>query len=93
MTLEQVTYIRKERPPTLKQYLVRKAVALAASQAKGKIGVGKTTVGVPIPNSAVAIKEALPNLSDTDAIAREHPEWVKEWEEKYGQRRAKTTSA
>ncbi len=83
--LQQITYLREKRPPTLKQFLVRKAIALAASQAKGQTGIEIGPGGIPIPRSAVLIKEALPDLKDTDALATAHPEWVQEWEEKHGQ--------
>jgi hypothetical protein len=82
--LEQITYLRRKKPPTLKQFLVRKSVAMAASGAKGETGVTTGPHGAVIPKSAVKIKEALAGLKDSESIAQSHPEWVEEWRESYG---------
>lgn len=82
MVLEQITYLRTRRQPSLKQFLVRKAVAEAAARSKEVKGV-KLVEGKLMPSSAVAIKQNLPNLANSQGIARLHPEWVKEYEQKY----------
>ncbi len=81
--LEQITYVRVRKDPTLKQFLVRKAVAEAASRTRGQTGV-MISGGRPMPASAALIKDYLPNLKDTDSLMREHPEWVEEYKQKYG---------
>jgi len=82
--LEQITYLRQKKAPSLAQFLVRKAIAQAAAGARG--ATGKVTVGGRLmPASALRIKQDLPDLKDTEALAAEHPEWVREYEEKYGQ--------
>ena len=81
--LEQVTYFRERKPPTLKQFLVRRAVSEAAAGAKGEKGVSFKS-GTPIPKSAEKIGQKLSSLKDLDRLAADHPEWVKEFEKKYG---------
>jgi len=82
MVLEQVTYYRTKRNPSLKQFLVRKAIAEAASKSKEVKGV-EVVEGRLMPASAVVIKRNLPNLANPEAIARLHPEWVVEYKQKY----------
>lgn len=82
--LQKITYIRQVRPPTLKQYLLRRAVKEAMAQVKGKVGVTVNPVtGVPIPVSALAAKEALKGLT-AEKILAENPSWGEDYEREYG---------
>lgn len=82
--LEKIEYYRQVRPPTLKQYLYRKAVIETMKAIKGKVGVAINPItGIPIPESALAAKESLKGLT-AEKIAKEHPLWAEEYYEKYG---------
>jgi len=82
--LVKVEYYRQVKPPTLKQFLYRRAVKEAMSQVKGKIGVTlNPDTGLPIPESALAAREALKGLT-TEQILAEHPQWQKDYGEIYG---------
>ena len=51
---------------------------------KGKVGVTVNPgTGTPIPESALAAKEALKGLT-AEKIAKEHPEWVEEYNRERG---------
>lgn len=82
--LVKVEYYRQVRPPTLDQFLYRRAVKKAMASIKGQDG---TTVnpetGNPVPISALAAKEALKGLT-AEKIAKEHPEWVDEYNREHG---------
>ena len=81
--LQKIEYYRQIKPPTLKQFLYRRAVKEAMSQVKGKIGVTlNPDTGLPIPESALAAREALKGLT-TEQILTEHSEWEQEYYEKY----------
>ncbi len=78
--LQKITYVRQVRPPTLKQYLYRRAVKEAMAQIKGRVGVTvNPDTGIPIPESALAAREALKGLK-TEQILAEHPEWKEDYE-------------
>ena len=78
--LVKVEYYRQVKPPTLKQYLYRRAVKEAMAEIKGKIGVTvNQETGIPIPESALAAREALKGLT-TEQILAEHPEWKEDYE-------------
>ncbi len=82
--LQKIEYYRQVRPPTLAQYLYRRAVRENMAKIKGKVGVTvNPETGRPIPESALAARDALKGLT-TEAITAEHPEWVEEYNEKYG---------
>ena len=73
--LQKIEYYRQRRPPTLKQYLYRRAVQEKMAEIKGKIGVTvNPDTGIPIPVSALAAREALKGLT-AEQILAEHPEW------------------
>jgi len=78
--LQKVEYYRQVKPPTLAQYLFRRAVKEAMAQVKGKTGVTvNPDTGVPIPVSALAAKQALKGLTAKQILAG-HPEWKKDYE-------------
>ena len=82
--LVKVEYYRQVRPPTLAQYLYRRAVKEAMAEIKGKVGVTVNPgTGIPIPESALAAKEALEGLT-AEKIAKEHPGWVDEYNKEHG---------
>lgn len=78
--LQQITYYRQVRPPTLAQFLYRRAVKEKMAEIKGKVGVTiNPDTGLPIPESALAAKEALKGLT-TEQILAQHPEWKEDYE-------------
>ncbi|MBA7593445.1 hypothetical protein ES703_00365 [subsurface metagenome] len=82
--LVKVEYYRQVKPPTLDQFLYRKAVKEAMAEIKGKVGVTiNPSTGNPIPESALAAKEALKGLT-AKKIAKEHPLWVDEYNREHG---------
>ena len=79
-----ITYARQVKPPTLDQFLYRRAVRETMKAIKGKVGVTVNPgTGIPIPESALAAKEALKGLT-AEKIAKEHPEWVDEYNKGHG---------
>ena len=86
--LQEIHYFRQVRPPTLKQFLYRRAVQEKMAEIKGKVGVTvNTETGVLIPESALAAKEALKGLT-AEQILKEHPEWAEEYKQRYGTKEA-----
>ena len=78
--LVKVEYYRQVKPPTLDQFLYRRAVQEAMAKIKGKVGVTvNPDTGIPIPESALAAREALKGLT-AERILKEHPEWEEEYE-------------
>lgn len=78
--LQEIHYYRQVRPPTLNQYLYRRAVQEKMAEIKGRVGVTlNPDTGIPIPESALAAKEALKGLT-AEKIAKEHPEWREDYE-------------
>ena len=78
--LVKVEYYRQVKPPTLDQYLYRRAVQEVMAKIKGKVGVTVNPgTGLPIPESALAAREALKGLT-AERILKEHPEWEEEYE-------------
>jgi len=82
--LQKIEYYRAVKPPTLKQFLLRKAVSEISKEIKGTVGV-LTEQGRLMPNSAKAFKDKLAGLT-AERIAELHPEWAKEYEGIHGQR-------
>ena len=79
--LQKITYYRQVRPPTLKQFLHRRAVQEKMAGIKGKVGVTiNPGSGLPIPESALAAKEALKGLT-AEQILAENPSWKEDYEE------------
>lgn len=82
--LQEIHYFRQVRLPTLDQFLYRKAVKETMKAIKGKVGVTVNPgTGIPIPESALAAREALKGLI-AEKIAKEHPEWVDEYNREHG---------
>ena len=81
--LVKIEYYRQVKPPTLDQYLYRRAVQEVMAEIKGRVGVTTNPeTGVPIPESALAAKEALKGLT-SDKVLKEHPEWADDYREIY----------
>lgn len=82
--LQKVEYWRQVRPPTLNQYLYRRAVKEVMAEVKGKVGVTvNPETGIPIPESALAAQSALKGLTG-DKVLKEHPEWADDYKEIHG---------
>ena len=82
--LQKIEYYRQVKPPTLAQYVYRRAVREAMATIKGKVGVTiNPSSGNPVPESALAAKEALKGLT-AEKIAKEHPDWVEEYNSQHG---------
>lgn len=80
--LQKITYYRQVKPPTISQFLVRKAIAEAGRAAKGETGVSADGSRF-LPNSAITVRDRVKGLT-ADQIAIDHPLWVEEYKEKYG---------
>ena len=84
--LQKITYVRQVRPPTLKQFLYRRAVREKMAGIKGQVGVAvNPDTGTPIPISALAAREALKGLT-IEQILAEHPEWEEDYEREFGRK-------
>lgn len=82
--LQKVEYWRQVRPPTLNQYLYRRAVKEVMAGVKGKVGVTMNPeTGIPIPESALAAQSALKGLTG-DKVLKEHPEWADDYKKIHG---------
>lgn len=82
--LQKIEYYRQVRPPTLAQYLYRRAVKEKMAAIKGRVGVTvNPDTGLPIPESALAAREALKGLT-TEQILAKHPSWREDYEREYG---------
>ena len=79
----KITYLRVVKPPTLKQYLYRRAVRETMAEIKGKVGVTiSPDTGRPIPESALAAKKELKGLT-MEKILEEHPQWKEDYEREH----------
>ena len=77
--LVKVEYYRQVKPPTLAQYLYRRAVKEIMAEVKGKVGVTvNPDTGLLIPESALAAREALKGLT-TEKILAENPSWEEDY--------------
>ncbi len=77
--LQKIEYYRQIKPPTLAQYLYRRAVREKMAEVKGKVGVTVSPdTGLPIPESALAAGKALKGLT-MEQILAEHPEWKEDY--------------
>lgn len=79
--IEQITYFRQKKPPTLMQYIRRRATKEAAAEAKGETGT-VIVDGRPVPRSSVIMQEKL--KVDTHELAAQHPDWVEDYKKEYG---------
>jgi len=78
--LQKIEYYRVLKKPTLAQYLYRRAVKERMAEIKGRVGVTlNPDSGIPIPESALAAREALKGLT-TEKILAENPSWKEDYE-------------
>ena len=78
--LQKIEYWRQMKPPSLAQYVYRRALKEAMAELEGKVGVTvNPDTGRPIPVSALAAKKALEGLT-AERILAEHPEWKEDYE-------------
>ena len=78
--LQKIEYYRQVKPPTLKQYVYRRAVRETMAEIRGKTGVTvNNDTGRPIPVSALAASEALRGVT-AELILELHPEWREDYE-------------
>jgi len=78
--VQEIRYFRQVKPPSLLQYVYRRAVKEKMAEIKGQIGVTTNPgTGRPIPVSALAAREALKGLT-AEQILQEHPEWRQDYE-------------
>ena len=78
---QKIVYYRDIKPPTLKQYLIRRYFGEQASKTKGVEGnssVGETVM----PDSAIALKKKVKGIN-ADMVAKMYPGWVKDYERRY----------
>ena len=79
--LQKIEYYRQLKPPSLAQYLYRRAVKEKMAEIRGQVGVTvNPDTGLPVPVSALAAREALKGLT-AEQILAEHPEWEAEYEQ------------
>lgn len=84
--LQKIEYYRLVKPPTLKQYVYRRAVREKMEGIKGQVGVTvNPDTHRPIPASALAASLALKGLT-AEQILAEHPEWREDYERELKQR-------
>jgi len=82
--LQQITYFRELKPPTLKQYVHRRAVRETMQKLEGETGVKiDPESNKQMPISAIRAKELLKGQRAEDLI-REHPEWVEDYRREQG---------
>lgn len=84
--LQKIEYVKVVEPPTLKQFLINRAVKEKSAQTKGISGV--TRVGGQLMPRSAAVMKDLKGIT-ADKVLEEHPEWkedypkfVAEWREK-----------
>jgi len=83
MQIQQITYYRAVKPPTLRQFVHRMAVAEIMEESKGEKGTGiDYETGRLSPLSAIKAKELLRGLK-ADELMKLHPSWVEEYNRRY----------
>ncbi|GAI05781.1 unnamed protein product [marine sediment metagenome] len=86
----EVHYFKQVRNPSLKQYLVRRAITEAGVKTRDMKGITvNPETGRPMPQSALSISQEVKGLT-AEKLLELHPEWQEEYEREYGKRR-KTT--
>ena len=78
---EIVSYLRKKKPPSLKQFLIRKKVQELMKE-KHATGFDYLPDGRPVPKLASELKNSMKGMS-AEKIAKEHPEWVNEYNKSF----------
>ena len=82
--LQKIEYYRQVKPPSLAQFLYRRAVKETMAKIKGQVGVTiNPDTGVVIPVSALSAREALKGLT-AESILELHPEWEQDYNMLYG---------
>lgn len=82
--VQQITYFRRVKPPTLKQYLYRRHVQESMEQVKGETGIGVVPGTIEnAPISAIKAKELLKGQTG-DVLEALHPDWVEDYHKQYG---------
>ena len=77
--IQKIEYYRIVKPPSLKQFIHRKAVAQAMKQVQGETGVGiDPDTRRPTPISAIKAKELLKGVTAED-LMRLHPDWIEDY--------------
>lgn len=82
--IQKVEYWRLVKPPTLKQFLMRRVFKEAAEKTKAVTGVSPDKNHV-IPTSAKEMRDKLKGLT-AEEIAKRRPDLVEEYRRKYGKR-------
>ena len=83
--LQQITYFRQVKPPTLKQYLHRRFVKETMQAVQGEKGIGMDPdSNRQMPISAIKAREMLKGQTADDLIVL-HPEWVEDYKKLYEQ--------
>jgi len=83
MQIQQITYYRAVKPPTLRQFVHRMAVAEIMKESKGEKGTGiDYETGRLSPLSAIKAKELLRGLK-ADELMKLHPQWIEEYNKRY----------
>jgi hypothetical protein len=78
-SFQKVEYYKPITPPSLNQYLVNRAMKEKSSEAKSVKGVVRDKVtGRLMPRAAVTIRDSMKGMK-ADKVAKERPEWVKEY--------------
>jgi len=83
ITVQKIEYWRSVRPPTLKQFVIRKIFEEQAGETKDMDGTSPDANRV-LPNSAIHMRK-LKDLKAKDII-QTRPDLVQEWEKKYGKK-------
>lgn len=80
----EVHYFKQVRKPTLRQYLVRRAIKEAGSATREVKGVVLSpTTGNPMPKSASIVGDNVRGLT-AEKLLELHPEWEEDYEREYG---------
>jgi len=78
--LRKIEYWQQVRPPTLLQYLYRRAVKEEMGKVRGKTGVEVDPETKRLaPSSAIEARKKLRGLT-ADIVLAEHPEWKDDYE-------------
>ncbi len=86
----EIHYFKQVRNPSLKQYLIRRAIKEAGIKTKNMKGITvNPETGRPMPQSALSISQEVKGFTAEKLLVL-HPEWKEEYEREYRKRR-KTT--
>lgn len=86
----EIHYFKQVRNPSLKQYVIRRAIKEAGIKTKNMKGITvNPETGGLMPQSALSISREVKGFT-AEKLLELHPEWKEEYEREYGERR-KTT--